>query len=119
MLRTDRGTEHRTEHIVTSTATTTTAPGIDLPDGVEFVWMDPADLIIDANIRTTIDIDATFRASIREHGVKVPVNAVRCADGVHVREGQRRTITATEENIPGIPVYIVPDGGDVERNRIS
>ncbi len=106
---------------MTATASTShaaeprTAAKAALPVGVEFLWMNPADLIVDANVRTHLDITPEFRQSIRDLGVRVPVTAVRSADGIKVREGQQRTITATEEKVPGIPVYVVPDGGDVER----
>jgi len=99
---------------MTTTSTTQPAPAA-LPDGVEFLYMNPADLIVDANIRTDAAITPEFRQSIRDLGVRVPVTAVRAPEGIKVREGQRRTITATQEQVPAIPVYVVPDGGDVER----
>ncbi|MBD3779184.1 MAG: hypothetical protein IE923_07965 [Micrococcales bacterium] len=92
-----------------------TAAPTALPEGVEFLWMNPADLIVDANIRTHLDITPDFRKSIREDGVRVPVSAIRAPEGIKVREGQQRTITATEEQVPWIPVYVIPDRGDVER----
>ena len=101
--------------MTTDTTTTQQAAPAAMPDGVEFLWMNPADLIVDANVRTDAAITPEFRQSIRDLGVLVPVVAVRAPEGIKVQKGQRRTITATEEKVPGLPVYVVPDGGDVER----
>lgn len=92
-----------------------TALGAALPEGVEFVWADPGTLILDANVRTTVDLDTEFLDSIRDLGVLVPVVAIRTPEGLAVQKGQRRTLGAVEVGRTGIPVYIVPDGGDVER----
>lgn len=89
--------------------------GVDLPEGVEFVWANPGDLILDANVRTTVDLDVEFLASIRDLGVLTPVVAIRTPEGLRVQKGQRRTLAAVEVARPGMPVYVVPDGGDVER----
>ena len=44
------------------------------------------------NIRDEVQLDKEFEASLREHGVIVPIIAVRDAEGrTLVREGQRRT----------------------------
>jgi hypothetical protein len=48
-----------------------------MPEGVEFLWMNPADLIVGANIRTNADITPEFRLSIRDLGVQTPFVAVR------------------------------------------
>lgn len=69
--------------------------------------IDPRDLVIDANVRDTADLDTDFVASIKEHGVLVPIVAVRGEDGqVLVRAGQRRTLAAREAELPAVPVYI-------------
>ena len=53
--------------------------------------LDPEALIGD-NVRDEVQLDKEFLASLREHGVIVPIIAVRDAEGrTLVREGQRRT----------------------------
>lgn len=101
--------------MTTDTTSTDHVLAATMPEGVEFLWMNPADLIVDANVRTNADITPEFRRSIRDLGVLVPVVAIRAPEGIKVQKGQRRTITATEEKVPGVPVYVVPDGGDIER----
>lgn len=78
-------------------------------------YLDPHTLVVDANVREEADIDADFVASIKEHGVLIPIAAVRAEDGqVMVRMGQRRTLAAREAGLPRVPVYVRPlgDGDD-------
>ena len=79
----------------------------------ELRHLDPATLVIDTNIRTTTALTREFIASVGD-GIRLPVLAVDTADGVLVRDGQRRTLAAIEANLATIPVYIVPtvDGDD-------
>jgi len=52
----------------------------------------PADPKFEDNIRDEVQLDKEFLASLREHGVIVPIIAVRDAEGrTLVREGQCRT----------------------------
>ena len=76
--------------------------------------IDPRDLVIDANVRDDADLDTDFVASIKEHGVLVPIVAVRGHDGqVLVRYGQRRTLAARDAGLPTVPVYVrVASEGD-------
>lgn len=77
--------------------------------------INPAELVLDANVRDEADIDANFVASIQEHGVLVPIVAIRSEDGqVLVRAGQRRTLAAREAGLTSVPVYIrlAGDGDD-------
>lgn len=76
--------------------------------------LDPAGLALEGNVRDAAALDPGFVASIREHGVMVPIVAGRGADGVvRVRAGQRRTLAAREAGLPSVPVYVRPTtGGD-------
>ncbi|WP_341395322.1 ParB/Srx family N-terminal domain-containing protein [Arthrobacter sp. G119Y2] len=52
--------------------------------------IDPAQLTIDTNVRADVQLDKTFLASIKEHGVIQPVVAHRTEDGtLHIVYGQR------------------------------
>ncbi|MCJ1698072.1 ParB/RepB/Spo0J family partition protein, partial [Rathayibacter caricis] len=78
----------------------------------------PADLIIEANVRTSAPVTPEFIASIRENGVITPVLARRDEHGnVIVRAGQRRTLAAREAGVPTIPVYVV-EGDETTADRI-
>ncbi|UQX13482.1 ParB/RepB/Spo0J family partition protein [Candidatus Mycobacterium methanotrophicum] len=69
--------------------------------------INPAELVLDTNVRDEADIDANFVASIQEHGVLAPIVATRSQDGqVLVRAGQRRTLAAREAGLTSVPVYI-------------
>ncbi len=70
--------------------------------------IDPQSLVIEANVRPSAPITATFVQSIRENGVLTPVLARRDDHGnVLVRAGQRRTLAAREAGLSTIPVYVV------------
>ena len=63
--------------------------------------LDPATLTVDINVRKDAALTKEFVASIKEHGVLVPVVAHRKDDGtVHVLMGQRRTRAAVEAERP-------------------
>lgn len=79
------------------------------------VHVAPSTLLIDANIRTTVKLDPTFKASIASNGVLEPVVAVATEEGLRVRMGQRRTLAAIEVGRETIPVYVVADDGDADR----
>jgi ParB family transcriptional regulator, chromosome partitioning protein len=58
--------------------------------------LDPHTLVLDTNVRDEADLDAEFIASIKEHGVLIPIAAIRASDGqLRVRAGQRRTPCGT------------------------
>lgn len=85
-------TEHRTSH----------------PVGV-LEHLDPQSLTLELNVRDAADLDADFVASIKEHGVLIPIAAVRTEDGtVWVRAGQRRTLAARAAELSTVPVYVRP-----------
>jgi ParB family chromosome partitioning protein len=100
------------------TATSTQNTPATVPDGVEFAHIDPRTLTIETNVRSRADLDPAFLASIRAHGVRQPIQAVRDQAGtLTVRAGQRRTLAAIETGQPTIPVYIL-NATDSEPERI-
>jgi ParB family chromosome partitioning protein len=68
--------------------------------------LDPRTLLVDANVRLDPALDKDFLASIAEHGVLVPIVAVRTGDGVRVRLGHRRTLAAAQAGHPDVPVVV-------------
>lgn len=71
--------------------------------------LDPNTVQIGENVRDAVDLSKDFLASLREHGVLVPVTAVRGDDGVvRIRNGQRRTLGAREAGLSTMPVYVLP-----------
>jgi ParB family transcriptional regulator, chromosome partitioning protein len=72
--------------------------------------LDPRTLLVDSNIRTDLQIDADFVASLKDFGVLVPIVAVRSPEGaIRVRFGNRRTVGAIEAGLPTVPVRVVAD----------
>ena len=86
----------------------TTEDAVPQPIG-ELEHLDPHTLIIGDNVRTEAALDRDFIASIKQHGVLMPITAVRDEDGnVLVRDGQRRTLAARQAGHPAIPAYVLP-----------
>lgn len=82
----------------------------------EIAQLDPSALTIDANVRSEAALNAGFIASIKTHGVIVPVVAHRTEDGtVHVLMGQRRTLAAIEAGLVTIPVHLVDSLEEAQR----
>jgi ParB family chromosome partitioning protein len=87
----------------------------------ELLNLDPAELVLQDNVRTDPVLGKDFIESIAT-GVRLPLYAVRAADGtVKVRDGQRRMLAAREAALASIPVYVVPadaaESDDAERTR--
>ncbi|MDQ1675045.1 MAG: ParB family transcriptional regulator, chromosome partitioning protein [Actinomycetota bacterium] len=85
-----------------------THPTPDRPPAAEFAMLDPATLLTDHNLRPP-RTDAAFAdlvASIREHGVLVPIVATRDHQGVRVRCGHRRALAAVEAGREMVPVVV-------------
>ncbi len=75
-------------------------------------YHEPRDLLTDKNVRLDPQVDAAFKASVKEHGVLQPVIAMHTADGrIRVRMGHRRTLAAAAAKIK-VPVLIVGQEGD-------
>ncbi len=84
-------------------------------EAMELAHVNPAEIVVDTNVRTMVDIDPGFYESIRDHGVRTPPTCWRDADGVvHVECGQRRVLAATQAKLTEIPVLIVPREQAVE-----
>lgn len=76
---------------------------------MDLAYVNPAEIIIDNNVRTVIDIDPLFYESIRDFGVQSPPTCWRDDKGhVHVERGQRRVLAAVQAQLKQIPVLIVP-----------
>ncbi|WP_040624057.1 ParB/RepB/Spo0J family partition protein [Mycobacterium parascrofulaceum] len=81
--------------------------------------LDPQSLTLELNVRDIADLDSQFVASIKEHGVLIPIAAVRGADGtVWVRAGQRRTLAARAANLTTVPVYVRPASASDEADQL-
>lgn len=80
--------------------------------------LDPAELLVDVNVREDLHLDPAFVGSVKERGVLVPVVAVQTSHGVRVRHGHRRTMAAVEAKLATIPVVVVSsDGDEVEQSE--
>jgi ParB family transcriptional regulator, chromosome partitioning protein len=83
--------------------------------------IDPQTLEFEDNVREEVELDKEFLASLREHGVIIPIIAIRDAEGrTLVREGQRRTLGAREVGLTSVPVYVVPaDAADADTATVQ
>jgi ParB family chromosome partitioning protein len=70
--------------------------------------VDPRTLVVAANVRKDTKITKAFTASIKQHGVRTPITAENTDEGMHVLDGQRRTLAAIEAGLDTVPVYLVP-----------
>lgn len=66
----------------------------------------PGDLIVAANVRSEVALTKEFIASVKQHGVKVPVIVQEGLTGLEVIDGQRRTLAAVEAGLSVIPVIV-------------
>ena len=107
-----------TETIQTD-ADTPTKEATEAAPAEEFLYLDPADIVIGTNVRTDLRPDhKEFRKSIKERGVLEAVTVYRNEDGQHVLlRGQRRTVTAAEVGTPTglLPARVVPQPADADR----
>lgn len=92
------------------------------------VRVDPKTLLVGPNVRKEITLPAEFVASVKEHGVKIPIVAHETKDGLEVVDGQMRTLAALDAGLTEVPVFIRPtvEGGErlveqlvVNRERTS
>jgi len=102
----------------------TTNPTAGAEPSMELIWVDPAEIIIDENVRTVVDIDPAFFESIRDYGVKSPPSVWRDDEGrIHCEFGQRRVLASTMAKHPVIPALLMSreratEEAEVERSRI-
>lgn len=66
----------------------------------------PGDLIVAANVRRDVALTKEFVASVKQHGVKVPVLVQEGPTGLEVLDGQRRTLAAVEAGLSVVPVVV-------------
>lgn len=84
----------------------------------ELVQVPASDLIIDKNVRRTVDVDKSFISSIRNHGIlQPPVGWKDDAGKIHITMGQRRTIAAQKIGLETVPVVLMTQT-DAEQARI-
>ena len=76
-----------------------------------------AAFIVDPNIRKDNTLGKEFLASVKQHGVLVPVEAYYNTDtGWHLQDGQLRFLAALDSNLTDIPVIVVdPDLAEAVR----
>jgi ParB family chromosome partitioning protein len=85
----------------------------------ELLDLDPAGLLVDRNLRTEAEIGKGFIASVRDHGVLVPIVGVRTPDGeIRVRSGHRRVLAAVKAGLASVPVLVAGDEDDDDLARV-
>jgi ParB family chromosome partitioning protein len=87
---------------------------------LEIQAVDPSTLLVDVNVRTDLRLNPEFVGSVKQHGVLVPIVAVKTADGLRVRMGHRRTAAAIEAGRDSVPVVITDteaegDAAEIDR----
>jgi ParB/RepB/Spo0J family partition protein len=87
---------------------------------VQRLDINPADLLVDRNIRLDTRLDSDFVASVKDHGVLIPIIAVRTTDGaLRVRFGHRRTAAAIQAGLDTVPVDVIGDEGSDDAAEIE
>lgn len=81
--------------------------------------INPNDLLVDLNVREDLNLDRTFVASIKDHGVLQPIVAVQTDEGLRVRYGHRRTRAAVEAGLDTVPVLIVATDAEGDAETIE
>lgn len=70
------------------------------------VRVDPSTLLIGPNVRKDITLPAEFVASVKEHGVMIPIVVHETSDGLEVVDGQMRTLAALDAGVKEVPVFV-------------
>jgi ParB family chromosome partitioning protein len=111
--------DSRMTDTIQTPADTATVEASEAVQVEEFLYLDPAAIIIGRNVRTDLRPDhKEFRKSIKERGVLEAVTVYRNEDGQYVLlRGQRRTVTAAEVGTRTglIPARVVPQPADADR----
>lgn len=103
---------------MTATETNTTDRQTDQPGELgELLLVDPATLIVGANVRGVVELDRAFARDIAERGVREPITVRRNPDGeLVVRKGKRRALAAVQAGLTQVRVFVDPgtdpDDGD-------
>ncbi|ORM37786.1 ParB N-terminal domain-containing protein [Williamsia sp. 1135] len=86
----------------------------------QLLHLDPADLIVDENVRTDTAGYAELLATLATDGVLQPLLGDRAPDGtLTIRDGQLRTLAAREIGLASVPVYVrgVHEADTTDRTR--
>jgi ParB family chromosome partitioning protein len=107
-------TEKITVTHLTDKPTETAAPVV----AGELVHVPAANVALENNVRTVADLDKGFLASVKRHGVLLPVIGYRDETGrIIVRDGQMRVLAALEAGI-SVPV-LVTDRDTTDAKRVT
>jgi len=79
----------------------------------------PNALAIAENVRRDLAIDEEFLASIRMHGVLMPVLVFELDGQLHVLDGQRRVTAAAQAGLDQVPVHVVSIPGEDAKRIIA
>lgn len=106
-------TEHRDESLATPEdplEDTSSAPSEKPGDGDVIKWVDPAELVIGANVRVeNAKPDRDTVRDIKKRGVREPIRAYEDGSGNWVVVvGQLRTLAAIEAGCEQVPVWVIP-----------
>jgi ParB family chromosome partitioning protein len=71
------------------------------------VRVDPKTLLVGPNVRKDVVLGKEFVASIKQHGVRVPISAQETEGGYEVVDGQRRTLAAVDAGLDQVPVVVI------------
>ncbi|WP_249715118.1 ParB/RepB/Spo0J family partition protein [Rhizomonospora bruguierae] len=100
---------------MTATATATRAVE-DEQFEEKLLRVDPATLVVGANVRLDPRLRKTYVENVRQRGVLEPVVAYQDDDGrLVVLRGQRRTLAAVQAQRPWVRVMVVPKPDEADR----
>lgn len=81
--------------------------------------VEPTALLVDVNVRDDLNLSKEFVASIKDHGVLVPIVAIKTDDGLRVRMGHRRTAAAVQAGLASVPVVVVESAAEGDAATIE
>lgn len=79
------------------------------------VRVDPSTLLVGPNVRKDVAIGKEFVASIKQHGVRVPISVQETEAGLEVIDGQRRTLAAVDAGLAEVPAFVMTAEKDAAR----
>ena len=85
----------------------------------EIRTVDPTTLLVDVNVRSELDLNKEFVGSIKDHGVLVPIVAIKTPEGLRVRMGHRRTMAAVEAGLDSVPVLVTESDAEGDTAEIE
>lgn len=94
--------------------------GRRVPPVGELLHLPPSQIATSTNIRRDLALDKDFVASVRQHGVLLPLTATRDLFGDPiVVDGHRRLAAARQAGLETVPVYVRPPALDEGAVRIA